>query len=147
MLKIRLTRIGKRNDPHFRIVVIPSRAKRDGKVIEYIGYLNPKNKEVKLNVKRAKYWLSVGAKPTDTVIGILAKHKLAKPLPRPDRPPKKKKKEIKKEAKEVQPKKEEKVEKKSKKEKPKEEKKAARKEGKTDTKEKGKEKKVKGKKK
>lgn len=109
MVKIRLTRIGKKNEPHFRIVVIPSRTKRDSKAIEYLGYYNPRTKEIKLNVERAKYWLSIGAQPTDTVIGFLAKHKLVKPLPRPDRPPKKPKKELKKEKAEetkVEPKKE-----------------------------------------
>lgn len=97
MLKIRLTRTGKKHDPHYRIIVIEARTKRDGRAVEYIGYCNPRSKEVKLKVERAKYWLSVGAQPTSTVIGILAKHKLIKPLPRPDRPPKKPKKELKKE--------------------------------------------------
>lgn len=97
MLKIRLTRIGKKHEPHYRIVVIPARTKREGKAIENIGYYNPRSKDLKLKVERAKYWLSVGAQPTDTARSFLAKHKLIVPLPKPDRPPRKPKKELKKE--------------------------------------------------
>ncbi len=93
MLKIRLKRIGKKNDPQYRIVVIPARSKRDGRAIEYLGYHNPRKKETKLDIKRAEYWLSVGAQPTETARSILVKHKLAKQQPRPKRPPKKPKKE------------------------------------------------------
>lgn len=106
MLKIRLKRIGKKNDPQYRIVIMPARSKRDGKALEYIGYYNPRKKETKLNTKRAEYWLSIGAKPTDTARSILVKQKLLKQQPRPKRLPKKPKKEkdIKKEPKSNQPK-------------------------------------------
>ena len=104
MLKIRLTRTGKKHAPHYRIIVIKARTKRDGKAIEYLGHHDPRKKETKLNVERAKYWLSVGAQPTDTVYSILVKHNLAKQKPRPERPPLKSKKE-KKESKEAKPKK------------------------------------------
>lgn len=99
MLKIRLTRKGKKHDPQYRIVVIEARTKRDGKAVEHLGYYNPRQKKVTLNKERAKYWLSVGAQPTDTVISILAKHKLTKQKERPDRPPLKPKKELKEEKK------------------------------------------------
>lgn len=105
MLKIRLKRIGRKGEPHYRIVVIPARTKRDGKAIEYIGYYNPHLKETKLNKERAKYWLSVGAQPTDTLRSILAKFKLVEKPQRPDRPPKKPKKELKGEKEKVKPKK------------------------------------------
>lgn len=81
MLKIRLTRTGKKNQAHYRIVVIPARTKRDGKSIEEIGYYNPREKKTDLNVERAKHWLSVGAQPTRTVQSILAKHKLMEKPP------------------------------------------------------------------
>jgi len=96
MLKIRLKRVGKKDKPHYRIIVIPARTKREGKAIEYIGYYNPLDKKVDVKLERAKYWLSVGAQPTDTVRSILAKHKIIEPLQRPKRPPKKPKKELKK---------------------------------------------------
>lgn len=71
-VKIRLTRTGARNDPSFRIVVMDSRNKRDGKYIERIGYYNPKSEsfEYKIDEERAKYWLSQGAVPTETVRAI-----------------------------------------------------------------------------
>lgn len=128
MLKIRLTRIGKRHEPHYRIIVIPARTKRDGKAIDLLGHYNPKTKELKLDVEKAKHWLSVGAQPTVTVHAMLAKHKLVEQLPRPKRDPKKPKKEQKAESKEapaVSPKKEE----------PKEDKKTEVKEEKTEVKE------------
>jgi small subunit ribosomal protein S16 len=93
MLKIRLTRLGKKHDPHYRIIVTEARSKRDGKAIEYLGHYDPRSKELKLDIDRAKYWLSVGAKPTETVHSMLAKKKLLKPLKRAKRAPKKPKKE------------------------------------------------------
>lgn len=99
MLKIRLKRIGKKNTSQFRVVIMPARSKRDGKAIEYIGYYNPRSKELKLKLDRAKYWLSVGAKPTDTVLGILVKHKLAKAPIRPKKQPKEPKSKSKQEKK------------------------------------------------
>ena len=106
MLKLRLKRMGKKNSPHYRIVVMPARSKRDGKAVEYIGHYNPKSKELKLDVDRAKYWLSVGAQPTDTVHSFLAKHKLIKAQERPKLPPKKPKKQQKEEEKKAPPPKE-----------------------------------------
>lgn len=85
-------RLGKRHDPHYRIIVIPARTKREGRAVEQIGHYNPKSKEVTVDVERAKYWLSVGAQPTATVHSILAKKKLLKPLERTKREPKKAKK-------------------------------------------------------
>ena len=65
----RLKRMGANKKPFYRIVVADSRAPRDGKFIEEIGYYNPvsANKEVKINDEKALKWLSVGAQPTDTV--------------------------------------------------------------------------------
>ena len=69
MIKIRLARTGKRNAPAFRLVVADSRAKRDGKIIEKIGFYDPKTKPVtlKYDQKRLASWLSQGAQMTETV--------------------------------------------------------------------------------
>lgn len=69
MVKIRLSRTGKRNAPSYRIVVMDSRTKRDGKVIEKIGFYDPKTKPVtiKFDQKKLDYWLSKGAKLTEAV--------------------------------------------------------------------------------
>lgn len=77
---IRLARFGKKNDPRYRFAVADSRSKRDGKVIEYIGNYNPiaKPAVVKLDEKRYSYWLSVGAKPSDTVANLYRKNKKTK---------------------------------------------------------------------
>lgn len=71
--KIRLKRMGKIRSPHYRIVVIDSRAKRDGRPIEEIGLYHPKNDPsvIQLDSERAQYWLSVGAQPTEAVVAIM----------------------------------------------------------------------------
>ncbi|MDO5083169.1 30S ribosomal protein S16 [Arachnia propionica] len=71
--KIRLKRLGKIRSPHYRIVVMDSRVKRDGQAIEEIGIYHPKNDPsvIRVNSERAQYWLSVGAQPTEAVIAIL----------------------------------------------------------------------------
>jgi small subunit ribosomal protein S16 len=81
MVKIRLSRTGRRNNPSYRIVITPAREKRDSKVIEFVGYYLPSTKTVEINEERVKYWLSVGAQPTDTVRGMLVRKGLQKPLP------------------------------------------------------------------
>jgi small subunit ribosomal protein S16 len=71
-VKIRLKRIGKKRAPHYRIVVMDARAKRDGRAIEEIGKYNPKTEPSFIHVEsdRAQYWLSVGAQPTEAVEAI-----------------------------------------------------------------------------
>lgn len=93
MLKIKLTRIGKRHEPHYRIIVIPERTKREGRAVEQLGYYNPRTKEITVKKDRIKHWLSVGAQPTNTVHDLLAKQKLLEPRKRIKGPDKKKKKE------------------------------------------------------
>ena len=70
--KIRLKRLGKIRSPHYRIIVIDSRAKRDGQAIEEIGLYHPKNDPsvIRVDSERAQYWLSVGAQPTEAVVAI-----------------------------------------------------------------------------
>ena len=72
-VKIRLKRLGKIRSPHYRIVVMDSRAKRDGRAIEEIGLYQPKNDPsvIKVDSERAQYWLGVGAQPTEAVVTIL----------------------------------------------------------------------------
>lgn len=72
MITIRMQRIGRRNEPHYRIVVIEStRGPKSGKSIEELGHYNPKLGVVEITADRAKYWLSVGARPSDTVHNML----------------------------------------------------------------------------
>jgi small subunit ribosomal protein S16 len=72
-VKIRLKRLGKVRVPQYRIVVVDSRKKRDGKVIEEIGKYHPKEDPSYIDVasERAQYWLGVGAQPSDAVAAIL----------------------------------------------------------------------------
>jgi small subunit ribosomal protein S16 len=74
-VRIRLKRIGAKNSPVYRVVVADSRSPRDGRFIEELGTYHPgrKDQKVTLNLERAKYWLSVGAQPTDTVKSFLRK--------------------------------------------------------------------------
>ena len=75
MVKIRLKRMGMKKKPFYRLVVTDSRNCRDGRFIEEIGYYNPMTApaEVNVNGERAKYWLGVGAQPSDTCRGLLKK--------------------------------------------------------------------------
>ena len=72
-VKIRLKRIGKKRDPHYRIVVADSRTHRDGRVIEEIGRYVPTTEPstIEVNSERVQYWLSVGAQPTEQMAVIL----------------------------------------------------------------------------
>lgn len=69
MVKIRLRRMGAHKKPFYRIIVADSRAPRDGKFIEEIGYYDPMKSpaDIKIDEEKAKKWLSTGAQPTDTV--------------------------------------------------------------------------------
>ena len=72
-VKIRLKRLGKVRVPQYRIVVVDSRKKRDGKVLEEIGIYHPKEDPsyIKVTSDRAQYWLGVGAQPSEAVAKIL----------------------------------------------------------------------------
>ena len=80
MVKIRLRRMGAHKKPFYRVVVADSRAPRDGKFIEEIGYYNPMTepKEIKINEEAAQKWLSNGAQPTDTVKALFKKSGIIK---------------------------------------------------------------------
>lgn len=72
-VKIRLTRMGDKKSPFYRVVVADSRAPRDGKFIDIVGTYNPKTEpaEIKIDQEKAKKWISNGAQPTDTVRALL----------------------------------------------------------------------------
>jgi len=74
-VKIRMKRMGQKKRPFYRVVVADSRAPRDGRFIEEIGYYNPISEPVqlKINEERAIKWLKDGAQPTDTVRDLLNK--------------------------------------------------------------------------
>ncbi|MBQ9059610.1 MAG: 30S ribosomal protein S16 [Firmicutes bacterium] len=69
MVKIRLRRMGAHKKPFYRLVVADSRAPRDGRFIEELGYYDPMKKpaDIKIDEEKAKKWLATGAQPTDTV--------------------------------------------------------------------------------
>ena len=71
--KIKLMRLGKMREPHYRIVVADARTKRDGRSIETIGEYHPKSDPsvIRVDGERAAYWLGVGAQPTEAVTAIL----------------------------------------------------------------------------
>jgi small subunit ribosomal protein S16 len=71
--KIRLKRFGKKRSPYYRVVVIDSRAKRDGRAIEEIGKYHPTEEPsvIVIDSERVQYWLSVGAQPSDQVKALL----------------------------------------------------------------------------
>ena len=75
MVKIRLRRVGAKKAPFYRVVVADSRFPRDGRFIEEIGTYDPLTEPatIKIDMERAKYWISNGAQPTDTVRGLLKK--------------------------------------------------------------------------
>ena len=77
MLTIRLFRTGKKNQPFFKIVVIDKRkAPKSGRFVEEIGFYNPLTKEKNIKADRVKYWISVGAAPSDTLHNLLVKEKI-----------------------------------------------------------------------
>ena len=92
-VKIRLKRMGRSNAPFFRVNAIDGRSPRDGRVIEELGFYDPRNKDQKkqfvVNLDRCRYWLDVGAVPSETVSSMLKKngleHKQLR-LPKPGKP-------------------------------------------------------------
>lgn len=77
-VKIRFARIGRHDDPFYRIVVADSRYSKDGRYIEQIGYYNPKGemKDVVIDEEKARNWLAKGAIPSESVKALLSKKSL-----------------------------------------------------------------------
>ena len=82
MVKIRLTRIGSKKKPFYRLVAIDSKSPRNGRFLEILGFYNPHTSpaEVRLEPERIIFWMQRGAKPTDTVISLLKKEGVWKKL-------------------------------------------------------------------
>lgn len=82
-VRLRLTRLGRRNRAFFRLGAFDSRTRRDGRAIELLGHYDPclsdETKKYSLNRERIEYWLSVGAKPTETVASILLNNGISIP--------------------------------------------------------------------
>jgi small subunit ribosomal protein S16 len=92
-VKLRLKRQGRKNHPFYRLNAMDSRSPRDGRVIEQLGYYDPKNKDqgkqFLANLERCKYWLDNGAVPSETVSSLLKKSGLEHNqlrLPKPGKP-------------------------------------------------------------
>ena len=79
MLAIRLSRIGKKKRPFYRVVVTEKTRPRNGRFVEIVGTYDPLKKpaEIKLDGERIKYWLGRGAQPSDTVRSFLRNQKIA----------------------------------------------------------------------
>ena len=92
-VKLRLKRMGRTNHPFFRLNAIDSRSPRDGRVIEELGHYDPRYKEKEkqfiAKLDRCRYWLDVGAVPSETVSSLLKRsgveHKMLR-LPKPGKP-------------------------------------------------------------
>jgi small subunit ribosomal protein S16 len=74
-LKLRLTRMGSKKKPFYRIVAVNSEARRDGRALDYVGYYNPMTNpaDIKIDLEKVKAWMERGAQPTDTVRSLLKK--------------------------------------------------------------------------
>lgn len=77
MVRIRMTRMGRRHAPFYRINAVEKRTQRDGVVLERLGWYNPSAKEgqqVSLEIERIKDWMGRGAQPSEVVLDLIAKH-------------------------------------------------------------------------
>ncbi len=85
MVRIRMKSFGRRHRPFFRICAMDARSPRDGRAIEELGHYDPmvRNTEARtvLNANRIRYWLSVGAQPSEKVQALLNRHGVKKPAP------------------------------------------------------------------
>lgn len=83
MLKVKLARFGKRNQPHYRIVVNEARDKRDGSYVALIGHYAPTQtpKILEVNVEEYDKWIKQGAQPTETVAALVERFKSGNPFP------------------------------------------------------------------
>lgn len=76
MLKLRLTRTGRKKQPAYRLVIIEDSTRRDGRPVEFVGYYNPLTKESHFKVEKIQKWLNVGVQPSETVANLLKKAKI-----------------------------------------------------------------------
>ncbi len=76
---MRLTRLGDKKSPFYRIVVIDSHKARDGQYVDLVGTYNPLNEELDLDVEKAKKWIACGVQPTETVRTLLVRKEVLQP--------------------------------------------------------------------
>ena len=83
MLMIRLARVGARKQPHYRVVVIEKERARNGRSVEVVGTYNPRTTPMSVNLKRDRvdYWVSKGAKMSETVARLVSKYQPASAEP------------------------------------------------------------------
>ena len=83
MLAIRMRRVGSKKRPFFRVVVARSEAARDGSFVEILGHYYPRTKPAKVEIdrERVNYWIGKGARPSDTVRTLMARHLPPAPAP------------------------------------------------------------------
>lgn len=83
MLKVKLARFGKKNQPHFRIVVNEARDKRDGSYVALLGHYTPSSqpKILEINLVEYKKWVAQGAQPTETVAALVKRFESGNPFP------------------------------------------------------------------
>ena len=84
MLSIRMRRTGSKKRPFFRVVVSEARSKKEGEFIEVLGFYNPRTKPavVEINKERIAHWIKNGARPSDSVRTLLARHLTTRPRDR-----------------------------------------------------------------
>ena len=77
-LKLRLTRMGSKKKPFYRVVAVDSQTRRDGRALDYVGYYNPMTNpaDIKFDQDKVKMWMERGAQPTDTVRVLLKKNEI-----------------------------------------------------------------------
>ncbi len=73
MLKLRLKRTGRKRSPSYRLVIMESTSRRDGRPVEELGYYDPLTKKYKFEIEKIQKWLSYGVQPTKTVLSLLKK--------------------------------------------------------------------------
>ena len=73
MLKLRLKRIGRKRYPSYRLVIMESKSRRDGRPIDEVGYYDPIIKKYRFDIDKIQKWLNYGVKPTKTVLNLLKK--------------------------------------------------------------------------
>jgi len=76
MLSIRMSRTGSKKRPYYRVVVAEGKSKKEGQCVEVLGFYNPRLKPatVEINKERVGYWIKNGARPSDSVRTLLARH-------------------------------------------------------------------------
>ncbi len=80
MLKIRLTRVGKKKQPFYRVVIADARASRDGAYVDIVGHYNPRTDPttIDFDADKVRDWLSKGAQPTERVAKLLSKQGISR---------------------------------------------------------------------